>query len=189
MSTLYWGALSDVGVPQDIEKVTRNTFPVQVDAPPAEKQDAPDLNEVETDPNPELGYTGHQLASSWHQPEKAPPPGPTATAEHNAIIDRQVATSGTAASREAAGQWGHGSAAFAVGIEPTPLEVQFGTDYFAADKYDINGQSDSDYGVQPLTTTDNESNAGAAATYGYNSRAAYASTVSKALYGQFLAGE
>jgi len=59
---------------------------------------------------------------------------------HNLLIDRQVSSSGTAAAREASGQFGHGTASYAIGIEPTgDLREggKLGNDYFSAGKPDI----------------------------------------------------
>lgn len=121
MTSIMFGQLSSIGVPAD-EKVVRNTAtPVDDNAPAAMQDDMPEMSEVETDPNPDLGMVNRQLASKWVQPEKTPPVHKwqvDTDIYHNEIVDRQVSSSGTAAAREASGQWGHGTAAYAVGIEP-----------------------------------------------------------------------
>ena len=167
MSMLLFGDLD--GVPADEAKVRATTAPVEEDAPPAEQQGAPEFNEVETDSNPNLGGLAHrQLASDSHQPEKYSPPwSAQATAEHNAIVDRQVASSGTAAAREEAGEFGHGTLPWAYGIEPTIREGgAYGNEYFAADKREIQEDPTTTAdarGVQPALGLDREDIAGVAA--------------------------
>lgn len=121
MTSLMFGQLSSIGVPAD-EKVVRSTAtPVDDDAPAAMQTDMPEPQEVETDHNPDLGMVNRQLASRWFPSIKTRPihQGEVDINHvHNDIIDRQVSTSGTAAAREASGEWGHGTAAYAVGIEP-----------------------------------------------------------------------
>lgn len=139
---LQFGLLTQ-GVPAD-EKVVRNTaVPVDPDAPAAMQQDQPQQQEVETDHNPNLGMVNRQLASKWFPSIKFPPfwkPSVDDQAQHNLIIDRQVSTSGTAAAREAAGEFGHGTAAYAVGIEPVG-DLQdghkMGNEYFKANEKNI----------------------------------------------------
>ena len=189
MSTLLWGDLD--GVPADEAKVRATTAPVEVDAPPAEAQGAPEFNEVETDPNPNLGgLATRQVASDWHEPvQYSPSWAGTATAEHNAIIDRQVATSGTAAQREAAGQFGHGTYGYAIGIEPVLRDGgAYGNDYFAAEKNEIQRADDYDSGergVQPALGLDREEIAGVAS---YGNAAAHAANGNvSSLYDMILA--
>lgn len=190
MSTLLWGDLD--GVPADEAKVRATTAPVEHDAPPAEAQGAPEFNEVETDSNPSLGgLASRQLASDWHESEQyAPSWADRATAEHNAIVDRQVATSGTAAAREASGQFGHGTTPYAVGIEPVLREGSaYGNDYFAADKPEIQRSDDyptDERGVKPAQGLDREDIAGVA-SYG-NSMARDANNNMASLYDQILGG-
>jgi hypothetical protein len=153
MSTLLFGQLSNGDVPASEDVIRGTATPVHQDAPAAEAAGAPEFNEVETDRNPDIGMTTRQLASDWHEPEKYRPwwqPQVDGQTEHNAAIDRQVSTSGTAAAREAAGEQGHGSMAYAVGIEPTLREgAAFGNDYFAADKPEGINTSNKERGVQP----------------------------------------
>ncbi len=121
-------------VPADEAIVRSTTAIVNDDAPAAEMPDAPDYNETETDPNPYLGMTSRQVASHVIASEKyVPPTMGEANAEHNEIVNRQVSTSGTAAAREAAGVWGHGTMQIVEGIEPTIRPgTEFGPEYFTA---------------------------------------------------------
>lgn len=120
MTSLYFGMLRN-GVPAD-EKVVRSTAePVEHDAPAAVQDSMPDAQEMPTDTNPVLGMVNRQLASHWVPSEKAAPDWRQRAddaVQHNYQIDKQVASSGTAAAREASGEWGHGTMAYAVGIAP-----------------------------------------------------------------------
>lgn len=156
MPNMLFGLVGNASVPTD-EKVVRSTAtPVQKDAPAAVQEHAPGWNEIpEGDQNPNLGIVNRTEASHWVEGEQYPPFwGPTVNEqyEHNAIIDRQVSTSGTAASREAAGQFGHGTASYAVGIEPVgDLREggKLGNDYFAAGKPDIQEDAGNYMSVPP----------------------------------------
>lgn len=190
MSVLWFGDLD--GVPLDEAKVRATTGPVEKDAPPAEMENAPDFNEVDTDSNPNLyGLAARQVASDWHESEQFTPwYAAGATAEHNEIINRQVATSGTAAAREMAGQQGPGTIGYAVGIEPVIRDGgAFGADYFAADKRDIQDpviETGTGRGVQPAINRDRDKIAGMAA-YG-NQAARDANNNMSDWYAQILKG-
>lgn len=185
MSVMWFGDLD--GVPLDEAKVRATTAPVIVDAPPAEAVDAPEFNEFESDQNPNLGgLSFRNLASDWHESEQyAPFWADNATRQHDIIINEQVAKSGTAAAREMSGQFGHGTMAYAVGIEPTIRSGgAFGNDYFAANKADINelsAETAGRRGVTPTPGRDREQIAGAAAYGGQAARKA-----SNSAYGAFL---
>lgn len=189
MSTLLYSHLRE-GTPSTHDEVRRNTQPVQADAPPAELDHAPDFNEVNTDSNPEVGMGGRQLASDWHEPEATPPFwAGEASAPHNAIVNDKIASSGTAAAREASGQFGHGTAAYALGIEPTIRDgMTFGQDYFTANERDgFNPNSSRVDGVQPSTA--NSDDTMAVAAYGKDAaRDAGAAASYTAFYAQ-IAGK
>lgn len=144
MPNMLFGLIGNAGTPAD-EKVVRSTAtPVDNTAPAAVQDHVPDFNEKpDTDDNPNLGIVNRQLASLWVEGQQYPPFWGDEVAEqadHNLLIDRQVSTSGTAAAREAAGQFGHGTASYAVGIEPTSdlrEGGKLGNDYFSAGKPDI----------------------------------------------------
>lgn len=148
MTNLYFGMLRD-GVPADEKVVRSTTAPYSSATPPAVMDSMPDQQEVATDPNPELGLANRQLASHWVQGTKGVQEwqGRADSAHlHNDIIDRQVASSGTAAAREAAGQWGHGTMSYAVGIAPVGDLVdgqKMGNEYFVRDDRDIQATSDN----------------------------------------------
>jgi hypothetical protein len=128
--------VSNGSVPADENVVRRNTTPVEADAPPAEQSAAPDFNEVTTDANPNLGLEPRQLASHVIPTEKYRPAwieDVDAQHLHNDLIDRQVSSSGTAAARENAGIFGHGTLMVTEGIEPVQDlrdGGKFGNEYF-----------------------------------------------------------
>lgn len=134
MSTLLY-SMDATGTPSDAEVVRNTTAVVEMDAPPAEMETGPDFDQVATDPNPHLGMVNRQLASDWHEPIKGSnATAANASAEHNAIVDRQVASAGRAPGlEESSPVFGHGSVAWANGIEPTVRDgAAFGNDYFVA---------------------------------------------------------
>lgn len=98
---------------------------------------APDWNEKDTDDSPELtGFAHREQASYTVESEQYSPWWAAAASDksHNEIIDNQVASSGTAAAREMAGQQGHGTMQYAIGIEPEIRDgANFGNDYFKRD--------------------------------------------------------
>src|SRR3954465_8893937 len=105
MASLFLGFVNYGGVPAD-EKTVRNTAtPVDMNKPAAMMEDQPTMSEVETDSDPNLGMDPRQLASKWNEGKAGSPAWIPTTAEQNEsnqIINRQVATSGTAAARESA---------------------------------------------------------------------------------------
>jgi hypothetical protein len=149
MTSLFFGQLVGTGVPAD-EKVVRSTAtPVDKDAPAAMQNDMPEMSEVETDPNPSLGMVNRQLGSKWIPRFRSVPAWKSEvdnSSEHNAIVDRQVSTSGYSASQEAAGNWGHGTMPAAIGIEPVgDLRDggKMGNEYFVANDKPVQDTSDN----------------------------------------------
>lgn len=191
MTSLFFGQLTTTGVPAD-EKIVRSTTDVvQVDAPPAMQTDMPTMQEVETDPNPLLGMVNRQMASKWVEGEQFVPQvqlDELARADdHNGVVDRQVSSSGTAAGREAAGQWGHGTASFAVGIEPVMDlrggNVKFGNEYFTRVHRDI--QAGAGSYMSPSAGSADQNTKGSVAALGKDSARKAASA---ALYNTYWNG-
>lgn len=160
MTSLLYGAVSTGGVPADEKIVRMTTAPVTPDAPPAMADTAPDHNEVETDPNPLLGLATRQVASTWHEGKQFTPswiPAVDSADNHNAIIDRQVSSSGTAASREASGTFGHGTLSYAEGIEAVgDLRDggKFGNEYFKTHERPVQDTAGDYMSRPPGTDTD-----------------------------------
>lgn len=147
MTSLFFGVLRD-GTPAD-EKVVRATaVPYDVDKPAAMQDSMPDRGEVANDPDPNLGMVDRQKGSLWIQGIRNAPfwrKNVDSSMQHNLIVDQQVSTAGTAASREAQGEWGHPSASYAVGIEPVGDLTdggKMGNEYFKAVDKEIQETAD-----------------------------------------------
>lgn len=189
MTSLFFGQLNTVGVPADEKIVRSTTAVVQVGAPPAMQDDMPTMGEVETDRNPLLGMSSRQMASKWVEGEQFVPEiqlEQLAGADaHNGIVDRQVSSSGTAASRESSGVWGHGTAKYAVGIEPVgDLRDggRMGNEYFVRAERDVQTGM-GDY-MTPAAGADQNTKGQVAALGKDNARKA----ASAALYNTFWNG-
>jgi len=134
MSTLLYG-VNRGETPSDIAHVRTTVTVVEDDASPAMQSHAPDWNEYDTDADTGGGLTGRQLGSHVVPTERYVPSIGDANEDHNAIVNRQVSTSGTAAAREMSGQWGHGTLQVTEGIEPTLVDGHaFGETYFRANE-------------------------------------------------------
>lgn len=158
MTSLFFGQLSSSGVPAD-EKVVRSTAtPVELGAPAAMQEDMPQMGEVETDPNPNLGMVNRQLSSKWIDRFRSVPSWifrVDAGTDANAIVNRQVSSSGFSASQEAAGKWGHGTIPAAIGIEPVGDLTDGGkmsNEYFTRNQREI--QDTMTDAMQPPTNYD-----------------------------------
>lgn len=167
-------------VPTD-ESDVRTTVTTVEDDQPAEQEHAPEWNETETDPDTGGGLTSRQLGSHVVAGQRfTPDTDQSAQDEHNAIVNRQVSTSGTAAAREASGEWGHGSLQVVEGIEPTIVDGhQMGYDYFTT-----HPRPDSASGsyMTPAMTADPESEAAAQAAATSGSRHAVQGSMYAAYY-------
>jgi len=179
MSTLlYFGERA--GIPADEATVRSTITVVQDDAPPAEMDAAPDFNETETDPDTEGGLTTHQLASHVIPSVQYVPHVGNANEDLNAIVDDRISTSGTAAAREMAGEWGHGTLKVVEGIEPAIRDgARFGNEYFAADNRPL--AASGDY-MTPAQPADAATVARAQATGTDNARDAVSQSQYQAMY-------
>lgn len=148
MTSLMMGQLWSSVVPADEAVVRRTAVPYEADKPAAVASDMPVMGEVETDHDPNLGMVNRQVASHWIEGQQGVPSWANQVAdqyEHNALIDKQVSTAGFAASKEATGQWGHGTLSAAVGIEPVGDLVdgqRLGNDYFVRHERPIQDTAD-----------------------------------------------
>lgn len=164
------------------ESEVRSTLAPLRDDGPAESQE-PDWNEFESDGSGELtGLSTRMLAPDTHESEQYKPEWiEGASTPHNILIDAQVASSGTAAAREAAGIQGHGTMQYGEAIDPVIREAgAFGNDYFAANLADIQDGA----GDYMTPAPDQWSNAVAAARASADSRAAYSSSQYAELLGR-----
>lgn len=186
MTSLFLGFVNYGGVPAD-ERVVRNTAtPVNMDKPAAMADDMPEMGEVNTDSDPNLGMDPRQLASKWSEGKTASPawiPTVSEQVESNQIINRQVSTSGTAASREAAGIV-NPNLSYAIGIEPVgDLRDggKFAEDYFKTHDKDIQSTMGNEMSIAP--GYDQSTTAQVAANGKQNAR-----TASGALYAAYWNG-
>lgn len=143
MASLFFGQLRE-GVPVDENVVRNQATPVDHGAPAAERSAAPDFNEpLSSDPNPALGMESRQLASAWTEGEQYVPWWEQSVNDahlHNDIVNARISSAGTAAARESAGQWGHGTASYAIGIEPVSDLREggaMGNDYFVTNRREV----------------------------------------------------
>lgn len=130
---LMWHVGDSQGAAMTEEEVTATTEPIRNDGESAEQSHAPGWNEFDSDESGELHGLAPRLAGSdTIDTEKYRPWwAGLADVNYNSPIDDQVASSGTAAAREMAGQQGHGSMQYALGIEPVIREgAEYGNDYF-----------------------------------------------------------
>lgn len=139
MPSLYYGLVSETGVPQDEKTVRSTATPVDHNAPPAMQTDMPEMGELETDPNPDLGLASRQMASNWREGARGVAgtvmDKVTGGTANNAIVNEQVSSSGFSANQEASGV-SNKNLSYAIGIEPVgDLRPggKMGNEYFVRD--------------------------------------------------------
>jgi hypothetical protein len=100
--------------------------------------------------------------------------------QHNAIIDRQIASAGVAPAKELTGAWGHGTLQIVRGIEPIIREGgDFGNDYAVRLPHIIQ-EGANKHALNPMVA---DVNPGIITAGAVNARAAYGGT------GQLAAGD
>lgn len=130
--TSAWFLGARNAVPQTEDEVRSTVEPVRTDQVP-ELDSPPEWNEFDSDESGALvGLSPRQVSSDVHESiQYVPWWEQLATENHNRLIDDQVATSGTAAKRESAGEQGHGTMEYSVGIEPQVRDgAAYGNEYF-----------------------------------------------------------
>jgi hypothetical protein len=132
MTLLY---VSRNHVPLDEGDVRSTTNVVNPDDESANAKAAPEFNTVERDPDTEGGLTPRAVSDKANASVHYPPLIGNANAPFDALVNAQVSTSGTAAQREIAGEWGHGTGYFQEAIEPTIRPgTEFDNTYFKASR-------------------------------------------------------
>ena len=132
MTLLY---LERNGAPMDEGDVRSTTNVVSPDGSEAVADRSPEFNTMERDPDTEGGLTTRSVADKVNASEQYAPLIGNANTDFAGPINDQVSTSGTAAAREAAGQWGHGTAQWSESIEPTIRPgTEFDRTYFRASR-------------------------------------------------------
>lgn len=125
-----WNNGNDVPLTED--EVTTTVEKIRTDAVP-EAAKAPEWNELDTDESSQLvGLAPRVVGAATEDSEQSRPWWlALASQDRTSIIDDQVSSSGTAAARENAGEFGHGTMQYANSMEPVLREGQaFGNDYF-----------------------------------------------------------
>lgn len=177
MTLLY---LERNGAPMDEGDIRSTTNVVDPDGSEAVAVASPDFNSMERDPDTEGGLTTRGVADKVAASEQYLPLIGNANTDFAAPINSQVSTAGTAAAREAAGQWGHGSAQWTEAIEPTIRPgTEFDRTYFRATRPPIQDGA-LDYMI-PARRPDTDQAASDQAASANASRAAMAN-----LYQSFL---
>lgn len=131
MSTLLYG-LDDEITPEQTEGIVRTQDEtIRSDDGGAQLDHDPQWGEDSTDGTVELtGPARRDTQGAYHPSVKGPPPGLNLHRDYNAPINDQVASSGTAAARESAGEWGHGTMPYEVSITPANPAEEFGKKRF-----------------------------------------------------------
>jgi hypothetical protein len=142
---------------------------------------------VQTDPDTDGGLTERNLASYVQPSEKYIPfQIGDANQQHNEIVNQQVSTSGTAAGREAQGEWGHGTFKVVEGIEPTIVDGrEFGPHFFKSTERPDAGSGDY---MSPAAPADPATRVGAQAAGVQGARAAVADSQYSAYYNVMMGG-
>lgn len=151
--TSAWFVGATGPVPQNENEARATLEPIRTSTATVEEPDSPDWNEFESDDSPELVGLSPRLKGPDTIPSEQSAPfwSKLADVNHNVIIDQQVSSSGTAAQRETAGEFGHGSMQYADSIEPVVREGgAFGNTYFASHGHEI--QSESGNYMQPVNS-------------------------------------
>lgn len=180
---LMWHVGDSHGSPMTEAQAQATTEAIRDDSVNAESQRAPEWNDFQSDDSGELiGLAPRTKGADTTDTEKYSPWwADNATVNHNAIIDNQVATSGTAAAREMAGEQGHGTMQYANSIEPViRAGAAFGNDYFLSNPAVI---QDGAGAYMTAINDDNWAQAAAQSNANATSRQAYNATLSAALFG------
>lgn len=173
-------------ISQDEAEVRSTVTVVDHDQPSSVQDSAPDFNELDVDPHTEGGLTRHDMASHVIGSQQYVPAIGNANSDLNARVNNQVSSSGTAAAREAAGQWGHGTMKIVEGIEPVIREgSRLGSDYFGANERPDAGSASY---MTPAQASDPQTTAEAQATGTGNSRDAAAASMYGQMYANLQAG-
>lgn len=153
MSTLLLGSNFAGESAMDEDDVRSTVTVIDNESATATAEREPEFNTMERDPDTEGGLTDRNVSDYVTPSERWIPNTGNANRDFAAPINSQVSTSGTAAERELAGHWGHGSARWSDATEPTIREGnKFEDTYFSANRPPIQDGS-MDY-MLPSRTPD-----------------------------------
>lgn len=140
MSTLFYNLASTSLPPSDtIANATSTVTRIDGEAEASVATSTPELGRLETDAVTEGGLTTHQVASQVTPSERFTP-ATVSRSDHSDALNNSWSSSGTAAARESAGQWGHGTAYSQDSLTRIPDGTDFGETYFARDRRAPNEQ-------------------------------------------------
>src|SRR5665647_1041136 len=132
--------------PRDEEVIRSTTNTVDVEAPAAMQESAPDYNQFTSDKREDGGLTTNTLASHVTATQQYVPTITNASTDLFTGTNSQVSTSGTAAAKEMTGQTGHGTMKIVEGIEPIIVDgTQFDNLYFKGNVGVVQGSAGSNY--------------------------------------------
>lgn len=138
MSSLLFQGQFATGLDENEAQATLE--PIRDDPQNVEMAEDPEWNQIQSDDSGQLIGLSPRVAASKTDPsgketEEAPTGVTMGTYETafdgNQDVSRRQASNGTAAAREEAGQFGHGSIQTEIGIEPLNPAQEYGNDYFA----------------------------------------------------------
>ena len=171
MSTLLFGLKR--GASPASEPSVRSTITVVDDgAPSAVAEHSPEYNGADDEryAHQSGGLTRHDEAAYQAPSAQYVPVITTANSDFVGAVNRQISTAGTAAARELAGHWGHGTFNFTDATEPAiDHSREFGSDYFVADNRvaRVSSQMEpiNDGPIDPSLITTSNANARAAVAH------------------------
>lgn len=138
MSTLFFTARSGDLTPSDtLENVRSTVTTVDPDSDASVATTTPEEGRLETDPTTDGGLTTHQV-SSQVTPSERYAPSTVSRGDHSQALNNSWSSSGTAAAREEAGQWGHGTAYAQDAMTRIPDGTAFSEEYFERERRGMN---------------------------------------------------
>lgn len=139
MSTLAFLNTEASKIPQSdtLENVRSTVTTVDKDADASVAVSTPERGRLETDPHTDGGLTTHEVASKV-TPSERYVPATVSHSSHSDALNNSWSEVGTAAEREAAGQWGHGTLRYQDAMTRIPDGTAFEETYFARDRRGMN---------------------------------------------------
>lgn len=132
MSTLLMGLTAPAYKQSDSLDKVRSTVTTVTDDSPSVATGTPEFGNLETDPNTDGGLTPHAVASKV-TPSERYAPATESRGDHMNSVNARISSSGTAAAREAAGQWGHGTLKVQDAMTRPEDGTEFSETYFKRD--------------------------------------------------------
>lgn len=141
MSTLAFLNTEASKIPQSdtLENVRSTVTTVDKDSDASVAVSTPEAGRLETDPHTDGGLTTHQV-SSHVEPSQRYAPATQSHSSHSDALNNSWSEVGTAAQREAAGQWGHGTLKVQDAMTRIPDGTAFEETYFQRDRRGMNEQ-------------------------------------------------